>query len=116
MRLITFKFSSVQNEPLFHFSFIMSEADFSSLPISKMRSTLKSLGLSGAGTKVEMLERYREYLSGSSTIPDLQNAGNTESTIQEQEEIENTPEAPKVGADGMVYLLECEQCRIRAWC
>ena len=103
-------------DPFLHFSFIMSEADFSSLPISKMRSTLKSLGLSGAGTKVEMLERYREYLSGNNTVPDLQNAGDAESTIQKQEEIENTPEVPKVDADGMVYLLECDRCRISACC
>ena len=93
-------------DPFLHFSFIMSEADFSSLPISKMRSTLKALGLSGAGTKVEMLERYREYLSGNNTVPDLQNAGDAESTIQEQEEIENTPEVPKVDADESVPVAE----------
>ena len=42
----------------------MSEVDFASLPISKMRSTLKSLGLSGTGTKASLIERYKAYQNG----------------------------------------------------
>ena len=40
----------------------MSTIDISSLPISKIKSALKDLGLSGSGTKKELIERYNEYM------------------------------------------------------
>ena len=42
--------------------FVMSTIDISSLPISKIKSALKDLGLSGSGTKKELIERYNEYM------------------------------------------------------
>ena len=41
---------------------VMSAIDISSLPISKIKSALKDLGLSGSGTKKELIERYNEYM------------------------------------------------------
>lgn len=39
----------------------MSEIDITTLPISKLRTELKKLGLSGSGTKKEMIERYTTF-------------------------------------------------------
>lgn len=39
----------------------MSQVDISTLPISKLRNELKGLGLSGSGTKKELIDRYNAY-------------------------------------------------------
>ncbi|KNB41484.1 hypothetical protein JH06_5126 [Blastocystis sp. subtype 4] len=63
----------------------MSEIDISTLPISKIRAALKDLGLSGSGTKKELIERYNEYMKNPkpSTIESnpKENEMTTETTI-----------------------------------
>ena len=66
----------------------MSEVDFSSLPISKMRSTLKSLGLSGAGTKVSLVERYQAYQKGEIVVDQKEKDEEIEYADGDQEEME----------------------------
>ena len=66
----------------------MSEVDFSSLPISKMRSTLKSLGLSGAGTKASLVERYQAYQKGEIVVDQTEKDGGIEYADGDQEEME----------------------------
>ncbi|CBK23930.2 uncharacterized protein [Blastocystis hominis] len=66
----------------------MSEVDFSSLPISKMRSTLKSLGLSGAGTKASLVERYQAYQNGEIVADQTEKEGEIEYADGDQEQSE----------------------------
>ena len=66
----------------------MSEVDFSSLPISKMRSTLKSLGLSGAGTKASLVERYQAYQKGEIVVDQTEKDEEIEYADGDQEEME----------------------------
>ena len=66
----------------------MSEVDFSSLPISKMRSTLKSLGLSGAGTKTSLVERYQAYQKGEIVVDQKEKDEEIEYADGDQEEME----------------------------
>ena len=66
----------------------MSEVDFSSLPISKMRSTLKSLGLSGAGTKASLVERYQAYQKGEIVVDQKEKDEEIEYADGDQEEME----------------------------
>ena len=66
----------------------MSEVDFSSLPISKMRSTLKSLGLSGAGTKASLVERYQAYQKGEIVVDRTEKDEEIEYADGDQEEME----------------------------
>ena len=66
----------------------MSEVDFSSLPISKMRSTLKSLGLSGAGTKASLVERYQAYQKGEIVVDQREKDEEIEYADGDQEEME----------------------------
>ena len=66
----------------------MSEVDFSSLPISKMRSTLKSLGLSGAGTKASLVERYQAYQKGEIVVDQTEKDEKIEYADGDQEEME----------------------------
>ena len=66
----------------------MSEVDFSSLPISKMRSTLKSLGLSGAGTKASLVERYQVYQKGEIVVDQKEKDEEIEYADGDQEEME----------------------------
>ena len=66
----------------------MSEVDFSSLPISKMRSTLKSLGLSGAGTKASLVERYQAYQKGEIVVDQKEKEEEIEYADGDQEEME----------------------------
>ena len=66
----------------------MSEVDFSSLPISKMRSTLKSLGLSGAGTKASLVERYQAYQKGEIVVDRTEKEEGIEYADGDQEEME----------------------------
>lgn len=66
----------------------MSEVDFSSLSISKMRSTLKSLGLSGAGTKASLVERYQAYQKGEIVVDQKEKEEGIEYADGDQEEME----------------------------
>ena len=55
--------------------FVMSAIDISTLPISKIKSALKDLGLSGSGTKKELIERYNEYMKNPEKSVASENAG-----------------------------------------
>ena len=77
----------------------MSEVDFSSLPISKMRSTLKSLGLSGAGTKSSLIERYQAYQNGEIVADMTEQGEKAESVDQNQENLEVTPDEANVNLE-----------------
>ena len=79
----------------------MSEVDFSSLPISKMRSTLKSLGLSGAGTKSSLIERYQAYQNGEIVADMTEQGEKAESVDQNQENLEVTPDEANVNLESM---------------
>ena len=60
----------------------MSEIDISTLPISKSRSALKDLGLSGSGTKKELIERYNEYMKNPKTSISESNPEENEVTVE----------------------------------
>ena len=60
----------------------MSEIDISTLPISKIRSALKDLGLSGSGTKKELIERYNEYMKNPKTSISESNPEENEMTVE----------------------------------
>lgn len=60
----------------------MSEIDISTLPISKIRSALKDLGLSGSGTKKELIERYNEYMKNPKTSISESNPEENEVTVE----------------------------------
>ena len=60
----------------------MSEIDISTLPISKIRSALKDLGLSGSGTKKELIERYNEYMKNPKTSSSESNPEENEVTVE----------------------------------
>ena len=60
----------------------MSEIDISTLPISKIRSALKDLGLSGSGTKKELIERYNEYMKNPKTSINESNPEENEVTVE----------------------------------
>ena len=53
--------SNIKTNTRSHLNLLMSDIDISSLPISKIRTALKDLGLSGSGTKKELIERYNDY-------------------------------------------------------
>lgn len=71
----------------------MSEIDISTLPISKIRTALKDLGLSGSGTKRELVERYNEYMKNpitpASESNPIENEVTPETTITQEVQPEN---------------------------
>ena len=69
--------------------FVMSAIDISTLPISKIKSALKDLGLSGSGTKKELIERYKEYMKNSEESVASENAGKEAEVAMDHESVSN---------------------------
>ena len=78
----------------------MSETDITTLPISKLRAELKKLGLSGSGTKKELIERYttfKEQHADGTAAP---------STTEEAPAVEAPQEATSAAPSSFLYLLK----------
>ena len=69
--------------------FVMSAIDISTLPISKIKSALKDLGLSGSGTKKELIERYNEYMKNPEKSVASENAGKEAEVAMDHESVSN---------------------------
>ena len=69
--------------------FVMSAIDISTLPISKIKSALKDLGLSGSGTKKELIERYNEYMKNPEKSVSSENAGKEAEVAMDHESVSN---------------------------
>ena len=69
--------------------FVMSAIDISTLPISKIKSALKDLGLSGSGTKKELIERYNEYMKNPEKSVASENAGKEVEVAMDHESVSN---------------------------
>ena len=69
--------------------FVMSAIDISTLPISKIKSALKDLGLSGSGTKKELIERYNEYMKNPEKSVASENAGKEAEVTMDHESVSN---------------------------
>ena len=69
--------------------FVMSAIDLSTLPISKIKSALKDLGLSGSGTKKELIERYNEYMKNPEKSVASENAGKEAEVAMDHESVSN---------------------------
>ena len=67
----------------------MSAIDISTLPISKIKSALKDLGLSGSGTKKELIERYNEYMKNPEKSVASENAGKEAEVAMDHESVSN---------------------------
>ena len=67
----------------------MSAIDLSTLPISKIKSALKDLGLSGSGTKKELIERYNEYMKNPEKSVASENAGKEAEVAMDHESVSN---------------------------
>ena len=67
----------------------MSAIDISTLPISKIKSALKDLGLSGSGTKKELIERYNEYMKNPEKSVTSENAGKDAEVAMDHESVSN---------------------------
>ena len=69
--------------------FVMSAIDISTLPISKIKSALKDLGLSGSGKKKELIERYNEYMKNPEKSVASENAGKEAEVAMDHESVSN---------------------------
>ena len=69
--------------------FVMSAIDISTLPISKIKSALKDLGLSGSGTKKELIKRYNEYMKNPEKSVASENAGKEAEVAMDHESVSN---------------------------
>ena len=69
--------------------FVMSAIDISTLPISKIKSALKDLGLSGSGTKKELIERYNEYMKNPEKSVASENARKEAEVAMDHESVSN---------------------------
>ena len=67
----------------------MSQIDITTLPISKLRNELKGLGLSGSGTKKELIDRYNAYWEEkkNETVSSIPDQTNPEATIANESEL-----------------------------
>lgn len=81
----------------------MSETDITSLPISKIRTELKKLGLSGSGTKKELIERYTTF---KEQHPDGSTAAAASSTTEEVPAVEAPQEATSAAPSSFFDLLK----------
>ena len=67
----------------------MSDVDITTLPISKLRNELKKLGLSGSGTKNQLIERYNIYKQQQAENPaatENQNAKEEDPVVEAPQE------------------------------
>ena len=81
----------------------MSDVDITTLPISKLRSELKKLGLSGSGTKNQLIERYNTYKQQQAENP----AATENQNAKEEDPIVEAPQEaspPVTGLFGFVCV------------
>ena len=71
----------------------MSDVDITTLPISKLRNELKKLGLSGSGTKNQLIERYNTYKQ--------QQAENPAATAKEEDPVVEAPQEASPPVTGL---------------
>ena len=81
----------------------MSETDITSLPISKIRTELKKLGLSGSGTKKELIELYPTF---KEQHPDGATAAAASGTAEEVPAVEAPQEATSAAPNSFFNLLK----------
>lgn len=79
----------------------MSEVDITTLPISKLRNELKKLGLSGSGTKNQLIERYNTYKQQQAENP----ATNQNQSTKEEDPVVEAPQEAMPPVPGLFVLV-----------